>query len=131
MTAGHPLGLVDAAEANLLRSTVTMFVQALMGAEADTLCGGAHRARDEERVNTRSGYRPREWDIRAGTIEVAIPCCGAGSYFPDWLLERAPRRAGPGHGGGDLLPARGVHPADDDRGHPREWGSPRSGCPFA
>lgn len=93
MTAGHPLGLVDAAEANLLRSTVTKFVQALMGAEADTLCGAAHRARDEERVNTRSGYRPREWDIRAGTIEVAIPKLRGGVVLPGLVTgaRAAPR----------------------------------------
>ena len=45
-----------------------------------------------ERVNDRNGYRPRECDTRAGTIDVAIPKLREGSYFPDWLLER---RRGP------------------------------------
>jgi hypothetical protein len=42
-------------------------------------------------VNSRNGYRAREWDTRAGTIEVAIPKLRTGSYFPDWLLERRRR----------------------------------------
>jgi putative transposase len=42
-------------------------------------------------VNSRNGYRSREWDTRAGTMEVAIPKLGSGSYFPDWLLERRRR----------------------------------------
>src|SRR4051812_36462080 len=38
-----------------------------------------------------NGYRQREWDTRAGTIELAIPKLREGSYFPDWLLERRKR----------------------------------------
>jgi len=44
-----------------------------------------------ERVNSRNGYRHRELDTRAGTIEVAIPKLRQGSYFPEWLLERRKR----------------------------------------
>src|SRR3954452_997430 len=43
------------------------------------------------RPNSRNGYRTREFDTRAGTLEVAIPKLRAGSYFPDWLLERRRR----------------------------------------
>jgi putative transposase len=32
--------------------------------------------------------RAREFDTRAGTLELAIPKLRAGSYFLDWLLER-------------------------------------------
>ena len=39
-------------------------------------------------MNSRNGYRPREWDTRTGTMELAIPKLRSGSYFPDWLLER-------------------------------------------
>jgi transposase-like protein len=42
-------------------------------------------------LRTRNGYRRREWDTRAGTIELAIPELRHGSYYPEWLLER--RRA--------------------------------------
>jgi hypothetical protein len=41
--------------------------------------------------HVRSGYRPREFDTRTGTLELAIPKLRTGSYFPDWLLERRRR----------------------------------------
>ena len=61
-----------------------------MAAEADAVCGAGYRERSDERVNSRNGYRAREWDTRAGTVELAIPKLRTGSYFPDWLLQ--PRR---------------------------------------
>src|SRR4051794_32568602 len=79
------------AEPDLLRSLLQTFVEALMSAEADAICGAPYGTRSPERVNTRNGYRPREWDTRAGTIELAIPKLREGSYFPDWLLERRRR----------------------------------------
>jgi putative transposase len=79
------------ASPDLLREMLTTFVDALMGAEADAVCGAPFGARSDERVNTRNGYRRRDWDTRAGTVEVAIPKLRSGSYFPDWLLERRRR----------------------------------------
>lgn len=79
------------ASPDLLRQMITTFVQALMGAEADAVCGAEYGVRSDERTNTRNGYRHREWDTRAGTIDVAIPKLRSGSYFPDWLLERRRR----------------------------------------
>ena len=81
---------LETASPDLLRAMVQDFAEALMGAEADVLCGAGYGERSLERVNTRNGYRERPWDTRAGTIELAIPKLRAGSYFPDWLLE--PRR---------------------------------------
>jgi len=66
-------------------------VKALMGAEADAVCGAPSGARRQERVDSRNGYRRREWDTRAGTMELAIPKLRSGSYLPDWLLERRKR----------------------------------------
>jgi hypothetical protein len=34
----------------------------------------------------RNGYRAREWDTRAGTVELAVPKLWAGSLYLDWLL---------------------------------------------
>jgi putative transposase len=79
------------AEPDLLRSMLTAFVQALMSADADAVCGAEFGTRSPDRTNRRNGYRPREWDTRAGTIELAIPKLREGSYFPDWLLERRKR----------------------------------------
>src|SRR5262249_19994234 len=39
----------------------------------------------------RNGYRHRDFDTRAGTIDLAIPRLRSGSYFPGWLLERRRR----------------------------------------
>jgi putative transposase len=79
------------ASPDLLRAMLSTFVQALMGAEADAVCGAGFGERSGERTNTRNGYRHRGWDTRAGTIDVAIPKLRSGSYFPDWLLERRRR----------------------------------------
>src|SRR5688500_983241 len=79
------------ASPDLLRQMLTTFIDALMRAEADAVCGAEYGSRSAERTNIRNGYRIREFDTRAGTLEVAIPKLRAGSYFPDWLLERRRR----------------------------------------
>ena len=82
---------LERAEPDLLRSLLKTFVEALMGAEADAICGAPYGTRSEDRTNSRNGYRARDWDTRVGSLEVAIPKLRAGSYFPDWLLERRRR----------------------------------------
>lgn len=62
-----------------------------MSAEADAICGAPYGASSPERTNVRNGYRPREFDTRTGTLELAIPKLRSGSYFPDRLLERRRR----------------------------------------
>jgi putative transposase len=79
------------ASPDLLRSLLSTFIDALMGAEADAICGAPYGTSSPERVNVRNGYRHRDFDTRAGTIDVAIPKLRSGSYFPDWLLERRRR----------------------------------------
>src|SRR5437870_11794260 len=78
------------AHPEMLREMLATMVQELMGDEAQQLCGAEYGERSSERNNSRNGYREREWDTRAGTIELAVPKLRRGSYFPDWLLE--PRR---------------------------------------
>jgi transposase-like protein len=82
---------LDQASPDLLRAMVAQFVTQLMGAEVDALCGAGYGERSSERVNSRNGYRQRDWDTRAGTIELAIPKLRSGSYFPEWLLDRRRR----------------------------------------
>jgi putative transposase len=79
------------ASPDLLREMIKTFAEALMGAEAEAVCGAEYGVRSSERTNTRNGYRRREWDTRAGSVELAIPKLRQGSYFPDWLLERRRR----------------------------------------
>ncbi|MEV1245703.1 IS256 family transposase [Nonomuraea sp. NPDC049750] len=82
---------IESDDPDMLRSMVKTMAEALMSAEADTLCGAGYGERSSERTNSRNGYRAREWDTRAGTVELAIPKLRSGSYFPDWLLERRRR----------------------------------------
>ncbi len=81
---------LEEADVDLLHEMVATFVQALMSAEADALCGAPYGERSADRVNRRNGYRERDFDTRAGTIELLLPKLRQGSYFPGWLLE--PRR---------------------------------------
>ena len=79
------------ASPDLMRELLATFVSALLGAEADAVCGAAYGSRSPDRVNSRNGYRHRDLDTRVGTIDVAIPKLRAGAYFPEWLLERRRR----------------------------------------
>jgi putative transposase len=90
-----PTGWLDdqlaTASPDLLRSMVKTFAEAVMSAEADQLCGAEYGQRSPDRVNSRNGYRTRDWDTRAGTVELAIPKLRSGSYFPEWLLQHRRR----------------------------------------
>jgi putative transposase len=70
---------------------LTTFVDALMSAEADAVCGAPYGMPSPDRVNVRNGYRHRDFDTRAGTLDLSILRLRQGSYFPDWLLERRRR----------------------------------------
>lgn len=79
------------ASPDLLRELLQTFVNTLLSAEADAVCGAEYGTRSESRTNSRNGYRHRDFDTRAGTIDVAVPKLRTGSYFPEWLLERRKR----------------------------------------
>src|SRR4028118_1543681 len=83
------------ASPDLLRQMLTTFINTLMSAEADAVCGAEYGARSAERINVRNGYRTREFDTRAGTLDVAIPKLRAGSYFPRRLVGRPPPAGAP------------------------------------
>jgi putative transposase len=82
---------LDSASPDLLRSLLTMFLDALMSAEADAVCGAPYGIPGPDRVNVRNGYRHRDSGTRAGTLDLSIPRLRQGTYFPDWLLERRRR----------------------------------------
>ena len=79
------------ASPDVLREMIREFAQRMMDAEAGVRCNAGYGEVTPQRVNSRNGYRAREWDTRAGTIELAIPKLRAGSYFPSFLEHR--RRA--------------------------------------
>src|SRR6187200_1632679 len=76
------------ASPDLMRELLGTFINALLSAQADAVCGAEYGTRSEERTNRRNGYRHRDLDTRAGTIHVAIPKVREGTFFPDWLLTR-------------------------------------------
>lgn len=82
---------LDQASPDLLRELLGTFINTLLSAEADAVCGAAYGTVSPERTNRRNGYRHRDFDTRAGTLDVAVPKLREGSYFPEWLLERRKR----------------------------------------
>jgi putative transposase len=79
---------LQAASPDLLREMIRSFAQKMMDAEVEVACGAGYGEVSPQRVNSRNGYRPREWDTRAGTVELAIPKLRTGSYFPSFLEHR-------------------------------------------
>ena len=75
-------------DASLLREMIGFAAQRLMELETEPLCGAAHGERSAERLNQRNGYRERDWETRAGTVELRIPKLRRGSYFPAFLEPR-------------------------------------------
>ena len=47
-----------------------------------------HHGLGHYRLNSRNGYRSRNWETRAGTVPVAIPKLRKGTYFPSFLDPR-------------------------------------------
>ena len=82
---------LDQASPDLMRDLLSTFIDALLSAEADAVCGAGWGQASPERVNRRNGYRHRDLDTRVGTIDVAVPKLRSGSYFPEWLLTRRRR----------------------------------------
>jgi hypothetical protein len=103
---------LEESDPDLLRGIVQAMVEALMGADADVACNASFGERSPERINSRNGYRPRRFDTRVGTMELAIPKLRAGSYFPRVAARVPPtHRAGVGRGRRRQLPRRGLNPA--------------------
>src|ERR1700756_864405 len=83
-----------AAGRDVLREMIREFAQRMMDADVEVRCNAGYGEVTPDRVNSRNGYRRRDWDTRAGTIELAIPKLRHGSYFPAFLEHR--RRAARG-----------------------------------
>jgi putative transposase len=59
-----------------------------MDFEIEQRCGAEYGERNDDRTNSRNGYRDRLWETRAGSIDLKIPKLRRGSYFPGFLEPR-------------------------------------------
>ncbi len=82
-------GLMEkSADSDLLREMIGFAAERLMELEVGGLTGAAHGEKSTERMVQRNGYRDRDWQTRAGTVELRIPKLRKGSYFPGFLEPR-------------------------------------------
>ena len=80
--------LEKTAGTDFLREMIGFTAQRLMELEVEGLTGAPHGTRAPDRLTHRNGYRERDWETRAGVVELRFPKLRKGSYFPGFLEPR-------------------------------------------